>query len=155
MTDRKNELRMVVDQVRVCFNLLKTLAEAMHDDLAVTPSMRAVMEALALAGAQTVPDIARARGVSRQHIQIIMNTLQERDLAVSHDNPAHKRSPLYELTPSGRTTFELMRKREAEPLGRLASSMASTDLTSAATALTDLNRILRDELERREPSDLG
>ncbi len=48
--------------LRTCFNRLKSVADEMHRDLGVTASMRAVMEALADEGQQSVPEIARGSG---------------------------------------------------------------------------------------------
>ena len=47
MTPKEMELMALIGQVRTCFNRLKALAEELHEDLGVNPSMRAVMETLA------------------------------------------------------------------------------------------------------------
>lgn len=105
------ELYALLSQIRTCFNQLKTLAEQLHHDLDVNPSMRSVMEALATHGRQSVPDIARTKRVSRQHIQAIMNALLEGGFVELVENPAHKRSPLFDITERGFSTFETVRQR--------------------------------------------
>ena len=52
------------------------------------------MEFLYPKEALSVPDIARRYDVSRQHVQVTVNTLVERGLARGTVNPRHKRSPL-------------------------------------------------------------
>lgn len=104
--------------------------------------MRAVMEALAARGAQTVPDIARDRGVSRQHIQTIMNALQGDGLVAADENPAHKRSPLFDLTPEGRGLFDRVRANEGEPLRRLAAQLPDDGIALARATLARLNEAL-------------
>jgi DNA-binding MarR family transcriptional regulator len=68
-----------------------------------------VLHTLAMQGPQTVPQIARARPVSRQHIQTIANGLIAEGLIESVDNPAHRRSRLLSLTPLGRARYENLR----------------------------------------------
>lgn len=142
MTSQEKQLYAVFRQVRTCFNQLKALAEHLHQDLGVNPSMRAVMESLDSKGSQTVPDIAKSKGVSRQHIQNIMNALQANGFVESLDNPAHKRSPLFDLTSKGISTFEMIQAREKEPLRHLAMSMPPDDLRHAEAVLAELNRYL-------------
>jgi DNA-binding MarR family transcriptional regulator len=146
MTPKEKQLYAVFSDVRTCFNHLKTLAEQLHQDLGVNPSMRAVMETLAVNGQQTVPDIASVKGVSRQHIQTIMNALLAGGLVESLDNPAHKRSPLFDLTVVGREAFARIREREEEPLRRLASAMTASDLKQAHELLALINKQLTHEI---------
>ncbi|MFZ7234223.1 MarR family winged helix-turn-helix transcriptional regulator [Avibacterium avium] len=53
----------------------------------------------------TAPQIAEAMGISRQGVQKQLNHLLAQGLVQSLDNPAHKRSYLYALTETGKTTF--------------------------------------------------
>ena len=78
--------------------------------------MRAVLEYLDRNGDATVPHIARARRVTRQRIQALVNALMTQDLVEAIDNPASKRSPLITLTQTGATTILDMRKREAREM---------------------------------------
>jgi len=150
MTLPEKRLIALIREVRTCFNQLKTLAEHLHEDLGVNPSMRAVMESLVAIAPQTVPDIARSKGVSRQHIQTIMNVLLDADLVASADNPAHKRSPLFALTAKGQTIFATMGEREKEPVRRLAASLPLAALDQAEETLQRLNRQLEAEIAKGE-----
>jgi len=73
--------------VRAAFNRLKALGDSLHGDLEVTTAMRAVMETLSASGAMTVPQIAKLKGVTRQHIQLLTDALCEAGLAVVKENP--------------------------------------------------------------------
>ena len=75
------------------------------------------MESLADAGEQTVPQIARAKGVSRQHIQVNVDTLTKAALVALRDNPGHKRSPFVTMTKLGQSAFKVMRRREKRCVG--------------------------------------
>ena len=142
MTASEKKLYDVFREVRTCFNQLKSLAEQLHQDLGVNPSMRAVMESMAENGQQTVPDIANSKGISRQHIQTVMNALLAAHLVASVENPAHKRSPLYDLTAKGRDTFSKIRERETEPLRQLAATMSDTSMEQTRQTLSLLNEHL-------------
>lgn len=149
--DRASEVYEIIGQVRTCFNLLRSLADRLHEDLGVNPSMRAVMEALTRESGRTVPDIAREKGVSRQHVQVIMNALLEAGLVESADNPAHRRSPLFVLTGQAQAVFAEIRRREAEPTARLAEALPAESLAATRTLLAELNRRLRAELAAGDP----
>ena len=92
------DLYRVIVQVRRLFHRLAEVADEAHRDLGVTASQRAVLETLSNDGPQTVPQIARRKAVTRQHIQILVNGLVERGHVALADNPAHQRSSLAALT---------------------------------------------------------
>ena len=90
----------LIDEVRLLYNQFMELLDELHRNVGVTPSQRAVLEHLQRGGI-TVPSLARERGVTRQHIQSVVNDLVDLGLAEARDNPAHKRSPLIGLTREG------------------------------------------------------
>ena len=104
---------------------------------------RAVLESIARRGPQTVPQLARARPVSRQHIQVLVNALQERTLVRLVNNPAHKRSHLVELTRKGAALLGAMQRRERGLLQRLDLGISPAELRKA----TDVLAKLRGKLE--------
>ena len=142
MNAKAKKLYGAIRGLRGCFNRLKALASEMHADLGITASMRAVMETLAEEGDKTVPEIARIKGVSRQHIQVNVNALVDENLVKLIDNPTHKRSPLVVLTKNGRTAFREMRRREASTLDYLAADFKADTLDNAAAMLSELNHKL-------------
>jgi len=93
-------------------------------------------------GPQTVPQLARALLVSRQHAQVVANWLAESGYVDFVGNPAHKRSRLLRLAAAGsqlvselerseRQLFEALRveadpgevERAAEVLQRVSSAL--------------------------------
>jgi DNA-binding MarR family transcriptional regulator len=138
MMPKARTLYQVIRQVRSCFNQLRALGDELHRDLGITASMRAVMESLAEDGEQTVPQIARVKGVSRQHIQVNVDELLSSALIVLRENPAHRRSPFVALTKKGHTAFKEMRGREAKTLELLAHDFHSDQLEQAVETLVQL-----------------
>ena len=135
MNDQAQALDQVIRLVRAAFQRLKTAGDALHKHLGVTLATRAVLESLCEGGAQTVPQIARAKSVSRQHIQGLADTAAAAGLAEFRPNPAHRRSGLLALTPQGRAVFEAMRKAEAQVIGEMARDLPLSDLAAAQRVL--------------------
>jgi DNA-binding MarR family transcriptional regulator len=128
--------------IRRNIHLLTAWADRMHGDLDITASMRAVMESLDEGGPQTVPQIARAKGVSRQHIQAIVDQLVPAGLAASAENPAHRRSKLIALTPRGQDVFNEIRRREAPVFAALEAALPTDELRAANAALRRLHAFM-------------
>ena len=133
----------LASSVRRLFHQLRALAERAYpgEDGLGAPH-RGVLESLFLGGAQTVPALARARPVARQHIQVLVNELAERGLVVARANPAHKRSLLIELTPAGKRRFEAIRAAERALLKRIELPFSARELETLAERLETLSRAL-------------
>ena len=135
-------LAPLVGRIPRIFHLLKAVGDALNADLGVSTSMRGVMASLADGGPRTVPDLARERPVSRQHIQSVVNDLLAAGLAETLPNPSHRRSPLIGLTDDGRKHLRLIREREAELLARTAPAVSQADLAAARRLLDLIERDL-------------
>jgi len=142
-------MQSLMDETRLLFHRMKLAAEALHGAEGITAGMRGVLFSLDRSGPQTVPQIAGARPVSRQHIQVLVNPLVERGFVELINNPAHRRSKLVRLTPKGRRLVERMRARERYLLGALASDMSEKRLRSAAAAVRALRETLAGDEWRR------
>ena len=152
-TPKEQELERLFYEVRRCFNQLKAFAELLHSDLGVTPSMRAVLETLFHHELQSVPDIAQAKGVSRQHIQTVMNQLLEAGLVDAIRNPAHKRSPLFGLSAKGGRLFREIQRRERAPLQRLAASGSLQVMQQTRGNLEQLNQAIAAQISKESGNE--
>jgi DNA-binding MarR family transcriptional regulator len=90
-----------------------------------------VLRTLVQEGALTVPQMAAARPVSRQHCQTIVNGLAEQGLVEFLDNPRHKRSKLVRVTKRGRTRFESMKMQFTEAAGVYAPHFSAAEVHAA------------------------
>ncbi len=138
-------LMSVVDETRLLFHRMKVAAEQIHYREGISAGMRGVLMSLDNLGPQTVPQMARARPVSRQHIQILVNSLLETGRVELVDNPAHKRSNLVRLTRSGKRLVVAMNRRELQLLGKLGIDVAAPDLENAAEVLRAVRRLFEHE----------
>src|SRR5437868_13133092 len=113
LTDTSHKLVKVLDEaVALTFRLLR-VAEELHRQGPASSARRGILRALADEGPQSVPQVARGRGVSRQHVQGLVNSLMEEDLVEIAPNPAHRKSVLVRLTESGKQAVRDNTRREA------------------------------------------
>jgi DNA-binding MarR family transcriptional regulator len=101
-----------------------------------------VLRSLMLEGAQTVPAMARARPVSRQHCQTICNRLEAQGLVRFVSNPAHKRSMLVEITAKGRAHFTAMTERFRAACTPYAKQFEAMEITGATELLRRAREML-------------
>jgi DNA-binding MarR family transcriptional regulator len=112
---------------------------------AITPwggGLIGMMHSLKWGGPQTVPQIARARPVSRQRIQKLADEMAEQDLVEFIDNPAHKRSKLVRLTAKGEDAYDELRAALLALCEELAGDMDAGQIETARAVLDDLARKL-------------
>ena len=80
---------------------------------------------------QSVPQLARDHGLSRQRVQCLVDTLLKEGLAERSPNPAHKRSDLLRLTERGKTRARLQSASYHRFLRALHVSIAHLNLREA------------------------
>ena len=93
-------------------------------------------------GPQAVPAIARARGLSRQNIQVLVNRLLAGGLVTLGQNPAHKRSALVHLTDRAREFLTAASRQETRNMEALLPYITESRLVPAATLLRQLRQLL-------------
>jgi len=147
-----DDLARVLDEARVTIHRAVVAIDAIHDGATVSVPMRAVLEFLRREDGHTVSAIARARSVSRQHIQALVNELLEQGLVERIDNPQHRSAPIVRLTERGVEQIDEMHARERAVLEPgLLERPALTDerLVAAAEVLVEIGDLMA---SRREPS---
>ena len=77
MNGNLETIYVLIRAIRACFHLMGNVGDELHRHYGVTTSMRAVMESLYEGGPQTVPQVARSKSVTRQHIQSLVDQLLE------------------------------------------------------------------------------
>jgi len=136
---KNQQMTKLIRGVRNAFNRLRALGDRMHGYLEVTAAMRAIMEALSSLGPMTVPQIAKLKGVSRQHVQLLADALCAAELVTVRENPMHRRSLLIDLTAKGKATFTKMTAREAPVIAELARGFSAQEMDCAIVVLERLS----------------
>ena len=103
---------------------------------------RPIMRHLAHVGEHTVPQLARHLGVSRQHVQTVVNEMGALGWTESSRNPAHRRSVLIELTPLGQTLLQQANQAQDRRLERIGAVLKASDCYEAVHLLRRLRRAL-------------
>lgn len=131
-----------IREIRTAAGRMAAIAETLHTDTGISPTGRAILELVEVAGPQPVPAIARRRNTSRQNIQVQVDALEAAGLVEMQANPGHKRSALVCLSADGRARFREIRAREAELLAGLATELDGQDLRAAAAAIRSFGAAL-------------
>jgi DNA-binding MarR family transcriptional regulator len=128
---------VLLDEVRLLMHRIEKFVDDLHADLSVSTPERAVLEYLHRRGPATVPDIARERGVSRQHIQTVVNGLLDHTNVEAVRNPAHRRSSLIVPTDDGRRLIEEMLDREQRAMTERLAGISGRTMLGAAHVLAE------------------
>ena len=129
----------LIRTVRRSFRRFGRAVDRLHADLGVTAAMRVVLEMVTEQGPMTVPQMARRKGLSRQHFQTKVDALRARGLVAVRQNPRHARSVLIELTDEGRTVFAEMGRREAAALARVVQGLDRQRIEEAERLLAEFS----------------
>jgi len=131
-----------INEVPRAFFRLAAVADALFADLGVSPGERGVMRDLFIDGEDTAPSLALKKPVSRQAMQAILDELVGKGLVAATENPRHKRSRLYYLTPKGIELCVELQRRELAAIREMIGEAGSADFATAAAALKALNALL-------------
>ncbi|MEQ8746189.1 MarR family transcriptional regulator [Pyruvatibacter sp.] len=103
-----------------------------------------ILNSVITQGPQTVPQLARARPVSRQHIQKLANEMAADGLIQFVANPAHRRSQLIEATPKGLDAYARMNASLGELADALGKDFSKEELFVAASVIERMRAKLAD-----------
>jgi DNA-binding MarR family transcriptional regulator len=117
-------------------------AQQLHQEGELSAGRRGVLLSLHNQGPRTVPQLARMRPVSRQHMQTHVNSLAGDGYVELVDNPAHRRSRLVRLTAQGEQALEQMRQREAAAFAQLRFAFSASQLRAASAVVRGLREAL-------------
>jgi DNA-binding MarR family transcriptional regulator len=135
----------IVWLVRRLFRAFGQKADERLQDRGISAADRAILEFLYPDQGLSVPEIARKYQVSRQHVQVTINSLSEKGLVSSEENPRHKRSPLMRLTKQGRSLFASVLKNDKQVIDALFSDIPARDVTTTRETLRRLLETLNEE----------
>lgn len=135
-------------EIASLFFRMREAARVHVGQVRLSAGRRSILRSIALEGPQTVPEMARVRGLSRQRVQTLVDSLLNDQLVTRIDNPGHKRSKLVALTPQGESLFSTMREREKELFERLSEGLSEGELLQTLRVV----RTLKDRLDSDSPA---
>jgi DNA-binding MarR family transcriptional regulator len=95
-------------------------------------------------GECTVPEIADRLGLTRQAVQRVADELLAHRLAARAPNPRSQRSPLFAITPAGRTKLDRLWAASAPPRLRALDGIDGNRLSDARDTIRRIIEGLRE-----------
>jgi DNA-binding MarR family transcriptional regulator len=134
----------VMEEAVALFFRLRAVLDDIHGHSEISGSMRGVLRDLKANGPLTVPQMARRRPVSRQHIQAIVNELLRAGLVELAENPRHKRSRIVQLTRAGDEAMQEIVAREQAVLNEIDLPVDDAQLLHAQDVMRQLRTMMED-----------
>ncbi len=131
----RGELRAVVDETIALFHRVRWVAEQIYAADGRSTARRGILRGLVRYGPRTVPQLALARSVTRQHTQETVDTLVAEGLVELVSNPAHARSRLVRATARGAAVVAQMDDVDARVLDAIGGGLSRRDLATCARML--------------------
>ena len=145
----ESAFNVLINETSMFFHRLKIVAEEVHHQGEMSGALRSLLRSLDKHGEQTVPQLARDRSVTRQHIQTLVNQLVDAGYIELVENPAHKRSPFVRLTTYGKKTVDAMNRREHKLVTKSGIGVPDKKMREAAETLRDVRAFFESEQWQR------
>lgn len=146
---QQSAFNQLINENALLFFRMKVVAQEVHQQGEMSGGKRSLLRLLNESEAQTVPQISRARNVTRQHTQTLINELAAEGLVEFFDNPGHKRSPFVQLTAQGQRAIAAMERREAKLHTQMTMHVPENELRAAARTLRKVRAEFENEQWRR------
>jgi DNA-binding MarR family transcriptional regulator len=137
-----SEYEIFFRELRSLAHRFRLVGEVVHGEAALSIAERSLLTSLEMHGPRTIPELARGRSVSRQHVQALSRRLLQEGWIVLKANPAHRRSQLLALTTKGRTHLASMRRREEKALAALPRPFREGELAGLARRMQHVREVL-------------
>jgi DNA-binding MarR family transcriptional regulator len=148
-SSQERDLHQALDklslELALVFFRLRNAARDLLGEGKHSSGRRSVLKSLGRDGAQTVPQMARERAVSRQHVQKLVDGLKASGLVSLAENPLHKRSKLVTLSDEGRRFLEEMNQREEKLKAFLSEGVPLEEMNAALRVVGQLRHRLDSE----------
>lgn len=147
---RDGDVRAVVDEAVALFWRVRYVADHIHTAGGRSETARGVLRGLVRYGARTVPQLAFARSVTRQHIQKVVDGLIADGLVRRVPNPAHARSRLVVPTARGTAVVDALDAEDARTVAAVSTQVVATraELAAAIRVLRSVRAAFESEIWR-------
>ena len=120
--------------------LLNTVGDELTQEFGLSSARWKVLGAIFLAEcSQTVPQIAKTMGQSRQAIQKIVIAMQKDGFLTLEENPKHKTAKLISLTQKGKEVFLLLDEKQIVWSNGCSENLDSHKLQSTIEILKEIS----------------
>lgn len=139
-----------MDEAVALFWRVRYVADQIHTTGGRSETARGVLRGLVRYGARTVPQLAFARSVTRQHTQEVVDGLVADGLVRRVANPAHARSYLIEPTARGVAAVAALDAADERTMTAVGARLRATriELATAIRVLRELREGFESEFAR-------
>lgn len=148
---RDGDVRAIVDEAVALFWRVRYVADHIHVTGGRSETARGVLRGLVRYGARTVPQLAFARSVTRQHTQEVVDGLIADGFVRRVANPAHARSWLIEPTARGVAAVEALDSEDGRTMAAIGEALRSSraDLAATIRVLREMREAFESDVWRR------
>ncbi|MFF3288838.1 MarR family winged helix-turn-helix transcriptional regulator [Streptomyces sp. NPDC003023] len=130
-----------------------TVSDGLAREAGLTAARWQVLGAV-LREPQSVAQVARTMGITRQSVQRIADVLAGQGLAEYRPNPAHRRAKLLHVTDEGRAAIEQLDPGHARLANRLLDALGPERFSETVRVLEQLSAVMGTiEAEDASPAD--
>lgn len=137
----KNEVfTEVVLEIFKLGGLLINEGDQLTEEYGITSARWKVLGAITLANSpQTVPQIARTMGLTRQAVQRLVDVMYEEKLLEFQPNPEHKKAKLVSLTNKGVNIYSKLDKKQVKWARENSLNLTKKDLETTLSVLKKIS----------------
>jgi len=119
---------------------LNTIGDKLTQEFELSSARWKVLGAIFLAeSSQTVPQIAKSMGQSRQAIQKIITAMHKQGFLLVGENPNHKTAKLISLTTKGKEVFLKLDEKQIEWSNACSENLDRVKLQSTIEVLKEIS----------------
>ena len=123
--------------------LLVNAGDRMSSDYGISSARWKILGAIALAGSpQTVPQIARTMGLTRQAVQRLVDAMHHDGLLEFQINPGHKTAKLIKLTTRGAKIYSQLDKKQIKWANDCSTRLTQKELQTTLRVLNNISDVL-------------
>ena len=120
--------------------LLNTVGDTLTNEFGLSSARWKVLGAIFLAeSSQTVPQIAKTMGQSRQAIQKIVTAMSKDGFLILEENPHHKTAKLISLTQKGKEVFLQLDEKQIVWSNSCSKNLDNNKLRSTIEILREIS----------------
>lgn len=152
--DKESVFTNIVLEVFKLGGLLVNEGDQMTSEHGMTSARWKILGAISLTDKpQTVPQIAKSMGLTRQAVQRLVDAMQKDGFVVFEANPDHKKAKLITLSKLGEDTYYLLSKKQSVWAKGCVAKIDKNELNTTLKVLKSISDVFdREGVEKPKPS---
>lgn len=128
MTQNTHDLLALIDRLSRFFFIARKFGNALHRDADISTGQRSVLMEVAQSDGRNVSQMAARRGISKQAVQKMVDSLAARGLVRKITPPSDRRNRIIEITAEGRALLGSLATIEMQEVSTFLNTLPDTNL---------------------------